>query len=115
MIRVPVRRGLVPNENAINDHCKRRLEDLRQRSLTPEEIAALISECYKSHHPFLRYVLGLLILTSARCGEIRLAKWFHIHMKDSALIGSVSKTGQRREMYLSQRAKNVILAICQNS
>lgn len=111
MMRVAVRWELIANDNAVNNHRKIRLGDLRQRFLTPQEITALISECYKSHHPFLGYVVELLILTGARCGEIRLAKWSHIDMEESALIVPVSKTGKRRVIYLSERSKNVIVAI----
>lgn len=56
-------------------------------------------------------MVELLILTGARCGEIRLAKWSHIDMEESALIVPVSKTGKRRVIYLSERSKNVIVAI----
>ena len=111
MMRVAVRWELIANDNAVNNHRKIRLGDLRQRFLTPQEITALISECYKSHHPFLGYVVELLILTGARSGEIRLAKWSHIDMEESALIVPVSKTGKRRVIYLSERSKNVIVAI----
>ncbi|NDH27269.1 MAG: hypothetical protein EBY35_13860 [Rhodobacteraceae bacterium] len=63
---------------------------------------ALISECCKSHHPFLGYVVELLILTGARCGEIRLAKWSHIDMEESSLIVPVGKTSKRCVIYLSE-------------
>ena len=111
MMRVAVRWELIANDNAVNNHRKILLGDLRQRFLTPQKITALIRECYKSHHPFLGYVVELLILTGARCGEIRLAKWSHIDMEESALIVPVSKTGKRRVIYLSERSKNVIVAI----
>ena len=61
------------------------------------------------------YVVELLILTGARSGEIRLAKWSHIDMEESALIVPVSKTSKRRVIYLSERSKNVIVAISNKS
>ena len=115
MMRVAVRWELIANDNAVNNHRKIRLGDLRQSFLTPQEITALIIECYKSHHPFLGYVVELLILTGARCGEIRFAKWSHIDTDESALIVPISKTGKRRVIYLSERSKNVIVAIREKS
>jgi integrase len=56
---------------------------LRQIFLTLQEITALIRESYKSHYPFLGYLVELLLVTGARCGEIQLAQWFHIDMEES--------------------------------
>ena len=111
MMRVAVRWELIPNDNAVNNHRKISLGDLRQRFLTPQEVSALISCCYKSKHPFLGFVVELLILTGARCGEIRLAKWCHIDMQESALVVPISKSGKRRVIYLSEKAKEIIIAI----
>ena len=115
MMRVAVRWDLIPNDNAVNNHRKIRIGDLRQKFLVPEQIKSLIKECYKSKHPFLGYVVELLILTGARCGEIRLAKWCNINMDESALTVPVSKTGKRRTIYLSERSKKVIALIRKRS
>ncbi|MGA0281823.1 MAG: tyrosine-type recombinase/integrase [Paracoccaceae bacterium] len=47
-------------------------------------------------------MVELLILTGARCGEIRLAKWSHIDMEESSLIVPVGKTSKRCVIYLSE-------------
>ena len=96
MIRVAVRWELIPNDNAVNRHRKISLGDFRQRFLTPSEVSALISSCHASKHPFLGFVVELLILTGARCGEIRLAKFFHIDFEESSLVAPISKTGKKR-------------------
>ena len=96
MMRVAVRRELVANDNAVNNHRTIRIGDLRQKFLSPHQISFLISECYKSKHPFLGYIVELLILTGARCGEIRLAKWCHFDMVECALTVPISKSGKRR-------------------
>ena len=115
MMRVAVRWELIPNDNAVNNHRKITLGDLRQRFLNPKEISAIIRSCHRSKHPFLGFVVELLILTGARCGEIRLAKFCHLDFQESALIVPISKTGKRRIIYLSEKAKAVINAIRQKS
>jgi len=115
MMRVAVRWELIPNDNAVNHHRKISLGDFRQRFLTPSEVSALISSCNGSKHPFLGFVVELLILTGARCGEIRLAKFSHIDFEESSLIVPISKTGKKRVIYLSEKAKAVISSIRKKS
>ena len=115
MMRVAVRWELITNDKAVNNHRKIQIGDFRQKFLVPEQIRSLIKECYKSQHPFLGYVVELLILTGARCGEIRLAKWCNIDMDECALTVPVSKTGKRRTIYLSERSKKVIALIRKRS
>ena len=90
MVRVAVRWELITNHKAVNNHRKIQIGDLRQNFLVPEQIRSLIKECYKSKHPFLGYVVELLTLTGAHCGEIRLAMWCNIDMDECALTVPVS-------------------------
>ena len=115
MMRVAVRWELIPNDNAVNRHRKISLGDFRQRFLTPSEVSALISSCHASKHPFLGFVVELLILTGARCGEIRLAKFSHIDFEESSLVVPISKTGKKRVIYLSEKAKTLIISIRKKS
>jgi integrase len=57
--------------------------EFRQRFLTLQEITAVIRESYKSHYPFIGYLVELLLMTGARFREIQLAQWFHIEMEES--------------------------------
>jgi len=60
-------------------------------------------------------VVELLILTGARCGEIRLAKFSHIDFEESSLVVPISKTGKKRVIYLSEKAKTLIISIRKKS
>ena len=111
MMPLAMRWELIANDKAVNNHRKIQIGDLPQKFLVPEQIRSLIKEHYKSKHPFLGYVVDLLILTGACCGEVRLAKWCNIDMDDCALTVPVSKTGKRRTIYLSERSKKVIALI----
>ena len=54
---------------------KLKVGDYKQRFLNREEIVRILNACKGDLHPFLYVFVKLLILTGARKGEARLAKW----------------------------------------
>ena len=60
-------------------------------------------------------MVELLVLTGARCGEICLAKFSHIDFEESSLVVPISKTGKKRVIYLSEKAKTLIISIRKKS
>lgn len=75
-----------------------------QKFLTPSEIRRLLNGCKISPHPYLYFIVKLLLLTGARVGELRNARWCDIDEQRSIWIVPVSKNGRSREIFLSSEA-----------
>lgn len=75
-----------------------------QKFLTPSEIRRLLNGCKISPHPYLYFIVKLLLLTGARVGELRNARWSDIDDQRSIWIVPVSKNGRSREIFLSSEA-----------
>ncbi len=108
IMRVAVRWDFINSDIAVNNHRRISIGEPRQRFLNPKEIAQLVYSCYESSHPFLGSVVELLILTGARCGEIRLATWSNIDLDGDRLFVPISKNGKKRTIFLSENAKKII-------
>ncbi|MEH6749673.1 MAG: site-specific integrase [Paracoccaceae bacterium] len=75
-----------------------------QKFLSQTEIRRLLSGCMVSPHPYLYFVVKLLLLTGARVGELRNARWSDIDEQKSIWHVPVSKNGRSREIFLSSEA-----------
>jgi integrase len=82
--------------------------DYRQRFLSEEEIRRLISACGKVRHPYLSLFIRFLLLTGARKGEARTAKWQDIALDRGMWVVPVSKNGRSRRIMLSSAALSVL-------
>jgi integrase len=84
------------------------LGDYKQRFLTQSEIERLLLHCRASTHPFLCLVVELLLLTGARVGEARTARWRDIDLDKRLWTVPRSKNGRSRRIVLSAAAVNVV-------
>src|SRR6056297_256308 len=82
--------------------------DYRQRFLSQEEIRRLILACEQIRHPFLSLFIRFLMLTGARKGEARTAKWQDIDQERGVWCVPVSKNGRSRRIMLSSAALSVL-------
>lgn len=82
--------------------------DYVQRFLSEQEIAALLNACRRDQHPFLYHFVRLLLLTGARKGEARHARWRDIDRAKQVWTVPVAKGGRSRRIVLSQAALEVL-------
>jgi len=82
--------------------------DYRQRFLTHDEIQRLLSACEQINHPFLPLFIRFLLLTGARKGEARTAKWRDIDVTSAVWTVPRTKNGRSRRIMLSDAALDVL-------
>lgn len=83
---------------------KLKIGDYKQRFLNRDEIVRILNACKSDLHPFLYVFVKLLILTGARKGEARLAKWKDIDLSKRVWTVPVAKGGRSRRIVLSHAA-----------
>lgn len=87
---------------------RRRVNNARDRYLTPAEAKRLHAAVAQSRNTQLPHIVGLLLLTGARSSELLNAKWEHIDLERKAWLIPTSKTGKARHVPLSQAAIDII-------
>lgn len=87
-----------------------KVDNGRQRYLSAEEVGRLLEAAGKSLNVQLRPLVAIAVLTGARLGEIRLARWEDIDLGRRSWLVPVAKT-KPRYVPLSQAAINVIEAL----
>lgn len=94
------------DQNTFRDRKIRRLKmgDYKQRFLNRDEVIRLLNACRSDLHPFLYVFVKLLILTGARKGEARMAKWKDIDLAKRVWTVPVAKGGRSRRIVLSHAA-----------
>lgn len=80
------------------------LGDYKQRFLSTDEIAAVLRSAEQDQHPFIHCIIKLLVLTGARSGEARLARWCDVDLHKRIWTVPVSKNGRARRIVLSGSA-----------
>jgi integrase len=107
------RRWEVPgaDKNPVRGVVKPRFSNARSRYLTAEEAGRLREAVAASTNPQLKYVVGLLLLTGARVGELLRAEWSHVDVERRAWLIPISKTGKARHVPLSQAALDLIAGL----
>jgi integrase len=96
---------LVPAHNPDQQPLKRLiLGDYKQRFLTEAEIERLLKCCARSSHPYLLHFVRLLLLTGARKGEARTARWCDINLDKRVWRVPRSKNGRSRRIVLNDNA-----------
>jgi len=94
--------------NPIKGIPRRKFSNGRNRFLSPEEAEKLQQAVTASSNPQLKHIVGLLLLTGARKGELLKAKWQDVDLERRAWFIPDSKTGKSRHVPLSQAAVDII-------
>jgi integrase len=84
------------------------INNARQRYLTADEAARLYAAVARSGNPSLKYIVGLLLLTGARLGELRMARWSDFDLARQVWYLKRTKTGKSRVIPLSGAAVDLI-------
>jgi integrase len=100
--------GYIERSKELSNIQRLALGDYKQRFLSEEEIAALLKHAQRSTHPHIYNVVRLLLLTGARKGEARLARWCDIDRDKRIWTVPRSKSGRSRRIVLSTAAMAVI-------
>ena len=100
--------GYLETSQRISNLRKLSLGDYKQRFLDQEEISRLLVHAQRTRHPHIYNVIRLLILTGARKGEARMARWCDIDRKKRVWTVPRSKNGRSRRIILSKVAMEVI-------
>lgn len=98
--------GAIPNP--VKHIPRRKFNNARDRYLTTEQAKKLQQAVAASPNTQLKFIVGLLLLTGARKGELLQAKWEHIHLDRKAWHIPDSKTGKPRFVPLAQPAIDLI-------
>ena len=85
-----------------------KFNNAKDRFLTSEEAARLLQAAGQSINPQLKSIIGLLLLTGARRGELLGARWEHIDRERKLWFLPMTKNGSSRYVPLSQAALDVI-------
>lgn len=83
----------------------------RQRFLTSEEAQRLRWAVELSPNKQLKHIVGLLLLTGARVGELLKAEWKHVDLERRSWLIPVTKTGKSRNVPLSQAAIDILTQV----
>lgn len=89
--------------------------DYTQKFLSKLEIDRLLQCAQKSNHPYLYHLSQLLLLTGARVGEARLARWSNVCLDQGIWTVPKSKSGRSRRIVLSDAAITVLKNIAETS
>lgn len=101
--------GFIPAQNP-NQQSIRRLPvgDHTQRFLNEEEIRSLLKSCRSSSHPYLYHFVHLLLVTGARKGEARAARWGDVDLDKRIWTVPRSKNGRSRRIVLNSKAVDTL-------
>ena len=78
-------------------HVERAREEARDRTLSPDELAALAAAltAAEERHPANVASIRFAAVTGLRIGEVLAVKWEHVHFEDARLLLPETKTGRR--------------------
>lgn len=94
--------------NPVRGIARPKFSNARNRFLTSEEAARLVTATAASVNPQLRSIVGLLLLTGARKNELLKAQWRNVDLDRKVWFIPTSKTGKPRHVPLSQAAVDII-------
>nr|WP_281244372.1 site-specific integrase [Sphingomonas rubra] len=87
------------------------LNNARERFVTAEEAARLVTAAEASRNPQLAAIVRLLLLTGMRVSELLSARWDSVDLARRSLHVPTSKTGRARYVPLAQAAVDVIAGL----
>jgi integrase len=94
---------------------KFRVGNYTQKFLNQDEILRLLNGCKQSPHPYLYLAIKILLLTGARVGELRNARWSDIDEQKRIWIVPMSKSGRSREIFLSTESLDTFAEVRRKS
>lgn len=97
------------------DMRKFKVRNYTQKFLNPIEIRRLLAGCKQSPHPYLYLAIKALLLTGARVGELRNARWSDIDAQKRIWTVPVSKSGRSREIFLSTESLDTLMEVRRKS
>lgn len=100
--------GYIERSKDLSNIQRLALGDYKQRFLSEAEIAELLKHAQRTTHPHIYNVVRLLLLTGARNGEARLARWCDIDRSKRVWTVPRSKSGRSRRIILSTAAMAVL-------
>ncbi len=87
------------------------LNNARERYVTAEEAARLVTAAEASRNPQLAAIVQLLLLTGMRVSELLSTRWESVDLEQRSLHVPTSKTGRARYVPLAQAAVGVIAGL----
>jgi integrase len=87
------------------------LNNARERFVTADEAARLVTAASASRNAQLAAIVQLLLLTGMRVSELLSAKWENVDAERRTLFVPTSKTGRSRHVPLAQAALDVITTL----
>jgi integrase len=94
---------------------KFKIRNYTQKFLNQDEIVRLLNGCKQSPHPYLYLAVKALLLTGARVGELRNARWQDIDEQKRIWVVPISKSGRSREIFLSTEALDTFAEVRRKS
>lgn len=83
----------------------------RDRRLLPREERKILRHCHQHPNPELYSIVVLALETAMRQGEILKLTWEHINFKSSVAHLPETKNGTKRDVPLSQRAREALMRL----
>jgi integrase len=87
------------------------VNNARQRYVTADEAARLVTAARASRNGQLAEIVQLLLLTGMRVSELLSARWADVDLERHTLFVPTSKTGRSRHVPLAQAAVDVIAGL----
>jgi len=100
-----------PDRNPAKGMPRPKFSNTRQRVLTAEEAQRLRWAVELSVNKQLKHIVGLLLLTGARVGELLRAEWRHVDLERRSWLIEQSKNGKARNVPLANAAVDILRQI----
>ena len=97
-----------PDRNPAKGIPRAKFSNARQRMLNDDELRRLRWAVELSANKQLKHIVGLLLLTGARVGELLQAQWQHVDLERRSWLIPQSKNGRSRNVPLSQGAIDIL-------
>lgn len=96
------------NQNPAKDVKRLKGETKRLRSLMPDEIQVLLSNCDGLLRGLLKSLVNLDLHTGARKGELQNLKWPQVNFEIGMISFLDTKNGERREVPMNETARSTL-------
>ena len=94
--------------NPVKGIPRKPINNMRDRSLNPDEVRRLISACEQSLNHQLKFIVPTLLYTGARLSELLNAEWKDVDLERRQWLIPTSKSGKPRRVPLSDAALDIL-------